>query len=266
MNRAIASLVAGLGLAHAALGQHRDINILVEDDQLTTGAINLDLPGEPIESGIRVFPGNLGEGIAHFTDDPGFNAPSGELPSGASVGFDILDALWKWNPATQRFDTLPPETLFVGLSVLERTTPVTPATLVTGFNFAVVGGGGGIHQHINFFLNPPQNNGIYIYVSRVTISAAGIGASDPIYIVLNESEDTEVHDDAMAFAVANITNPGCPGDVNSDGSVDFDDLNNLLGFWDQSGPIGLSGDITLDGRTDFDDLNTLLANWGNTCP
>ena len=260
------SAAACLTLTQAAAAQiHRDVNLLIEDGKLVTGAVNFDLPGDPVEPGARVFSATLGEGIAHFTDDPGFNAPGGTFDSGTNVGFDILDALWKYNETTQRFDIVPAETLFVGLSVLSRTTPTTPATTVTGFNFAAIGGSGGMHQHINFFLNAPQGDGIYLYISRITSDDASIEHTDPIYVLFNESLDPVVLDEAIQVVEANIVDPQCPGDTNSDGRVDFADLNTLLANWDRDVPVGTDADVTLDGRVDFADLNEVLGNWDSTC-
>ena len=43
----------------------------------------------------------------------------------------------------------------------------------------------------------------------------------------------------------------CPGDITGDGSVDFEDLNTVLGGWDVD--------------YDFDDLNAVLGNWNVAC-
>ena len=51
--------------------------------------------------------------------------------------------------------------------------------------------------------------------------------------------------------------PVCTSDLSGDGSVDVDDLLELLAQW---GTVG--GDINDDGTTDVDDLLVLLANWG----
>ncbi|MBL0921691.1 MAG: hypothetical protein IBJ10_06130 [Phycisphaerales bacterium] len=56
----------------------------------------------------------------------------------------------------------------------------------------------------------------------------------------------------------------CPGDFNGDGSVDFGDLNLLLGNYNTSGP-GLAGDFDGDGDVDFADLNALLAVFNTPC-
>ena len=59
----------------------------------------------------------------------------------------------------------------------------------------------------------------------------------------------------------------CEGDADGSNTVDFDDLNLVLGNWGTAGP---DGDVfpagTGDGAVNFDDLNLVLGNWGNTCP
>lgn len=71
-------------------------------------------------------------------------------------------------------------------------------------------------------------------------------------------------DGTIAIVVATLPTD-CPGDVNGDGSVDFDDLNMILDEWNSSGPVGTAGDADFDGDTDFDDLNLVLDNWGHIC-
>ncbi len=53
----------------------------------------------------------------------------------------------------------------------------------------------------------------------------------------------------------------CPGDLDGDGDVDFQDLVTLLAAYG-SGP---GGDIDGDGDTDFNDLVALLAVYGTSC-
>ncbi len=62
--------------------------------------------------------------------------------------------------------------------------------------------------------------------------------------------------------------PPCPGDVNGDGFVDFDDLNQLLGSYnlDPTHPDYNPGaDLDGDNDVDFADLNTLLDNYNSKC-
>ena len=54
----------------------------------------------------------------------------------------------------------------------------------------------------------------------------------------------------------------CPGDINGDGMVNFDDLNQVLGGWAMP---GVACDLTGDALLSFEDLNIVLANFGNSC-
>ncbi len=57
----------------------------------------------------------------------------------------------------------------------------------------------------------------------------------------------------------------CPGDVNGDRFVGFDDLSLLLQEYGITG-LALPADFDGNGLVDFDDLNTLLTNFGSSCP
>jgi hypothetical protein len=54
----------------------------------------------------------------------------------------------------------------------------------------------------------------------------------------------------------------CPGDLNGDRVVDFDDLSILLGCFESSA----CGDLNCDGVTDEQDLSLLLATYDRVCP
>lgn len=57
----------------------------------------------------------------------------------------------------------------------------------------------------------------------------------------------------------------CPGDVNGDRFVGFDDLSLLLLDFGVFG-FALPADFDGNGTVDFNDLNTLLTNFGSSCP
>ena len=58
------------------------------------------------------------------------------------------------------------------------------------------------------------------------------------------------------------------GDLNGDGFVGVDDLNIVLGNWNQNVTPGdlLQGDATGEGFVGVDDLNIVLGNWNNGTP
>lgn len=57
----------------------------------------------------------------------------------------------------------------------------------------------------------------------------------------------------------------CPGDVNGDRFVGFEDLSLLLVDFGIAG-VALPADFDGNGTIDFNDLNTLLTNFGSSCP
>jgi T5SS/PEP-CTERM-associated repeat protein len=53
------------------------------------------------------------------------------------------------------------------------------------------------------------------------------------------------------------------GDADLDGTVDYDDLVNVLGNYGTSGKVWGKGDFTYDGMVGLDDLTQLLVNYGH---
>lgn len=69
-------------------------------------------------------------------------------------------------------------------------------------------------------------------------------------------------------ATADPELPVIVGDLNADGFVGIDDLNIVLGNWNQSVLRGFhtAGDPSADGFVGIDDLNTVLGNWNAGTP
>ncbi len=65
-----------------------------------------------------------------------------------------------------------------------------------------------------------------------------------------------------------VIEPTLLGDLNGDGFVGIDDLNIILGNWNQNvAPAdALLGDVTGDGFVGIEDLNTVLGNWNQGAP
>lgn len=241
---------------------HSDIGVSVESGVLVTGS---SVNGV-FTPGARVFESELGEVVAHFSDEPGFNAPAGSgLPVGSTLAFNILDALRRFDPINMDFAEIPPETMTVSLSAASRTTPTAPDTVVTGFAFASVSGSGSVHQHLNFYLNPPQNDGVYALKLELVSSSMAIAPSEPFYIVFNDGRSEQEHELAVEI-LEMLLSPACPGDTNHSNTVDIDDLNNLLSNWLAAVGVGSPYDLANDdGVVDIDDLNTVLSNWQASC-
>ena len=74
--------------------------------------------------------------------------------------------------------------------------------------------------------------------------------------------------DVDVVATADPEIPVIAGDLNADGFVGIDDLNTVLGNWNQSVLRGFytAGDPSADGFVGIDDLNTVLSNWNAGTP
>ena len=66
--------------------------------------------------------------------------------------------------------------------------------------------------------------------------------------------------DAADCASSSCAPPACPEDLNDNGSVDFQDLLEVLGSWGACG--NCEEDFDDDGFVGFDDLLNLLSKWG----
>ena len=65
---------------------------------------------------------------------------------------------------------------------------------------------------------------------------------------------------------ADVTPLPLPGDLDLDGFVGINDLNIVLGTWNEEVPLGSLADPSGDGFVGIDDLNTILGNWNAGTP
>jgi len=56
------------------------------------------------------------------------------------------------------------------------------------------------------------------------------------------------------------------GDADLSGSVDFNDLNYVVGDYGMTGAHWSDGDFNYDGTVDFSDLNYVIGNYGGVLP
>ncbi|MEQ9617283.1 MAG: hypothetical protein RLN60_04535 [Phycisphaerales bacterium] len=262
------ALLAGIvtSVSSAQIEPHRDIQLSIVEGQINTGVVDFDTPGNPITPDVRIFTRTLGEGaIDHFTDDPGFNAFSGTFVPGTLIGFDMMDHLRRWNAAEGHFDEIPEVTMLINLGVVSINTPAeseNPTFPVPGFFFASTSGSGGLHQHVNFFLNPPQTAGVYLLQLRV-VSNGGELPSETVYIIFSENAAMENVEQAAMHIEGLINGAGlCAGDCDENGTVDFNDLVCTLFEFGTDNPVS---DCDQSGLVDFNDLICALFAFG-PCP
>jgi len=93
---------------------------------------------------------------------------------------------------------------------------------VAGFNVGTVGSMGGIHVHLNSFLNSYNNEfvddsvnaplGVYLVQAVFSSSTPGIASSEPFWVAFNNGLDEGVHDVAIDFVNNSVVpEPGALG-------------------------------------------------------
>lgn len=184
---------------------HFDIH-LSTDTRVRTGGADLDEMPVGIKPSLRVFGADLGEAPnpAGFGDEPGFYADA--LSANVDVGFDFLDALRVWDGTD--FDAAASESLTLSKGLDSATTPGTPNAFSPGFIFGASDSSGNLHDHMEFALSVPGSVGVYLLTLQMTADEPGVMASKPIFIVLNNGEDEEIHDAAVEYVESTIPAPG----------------------------------------------------------
>ena len=144
-----------------------------------------------------------------------------------------------------------------------------------------------VTQAFNSLVGFPQQNKIGDYYdmtsdrvgAHVAMAATFNGEQDVWYIRIGDYDcNNNGVPDATDIALGtskDCNNNGipdecerrCPGDANSDNTVNFADLALVLANFGTSAPITqcLPGDVTGDGQVSFADLAQVLAQFGNTC-
>ena len=102
-----------------------------------------------------------------------------------------------------------------------------------------------------FYWSSLFDDGSFVFNVNTEILGYFADATAPLYV-------WPVHDGDVG--------DGCPADFNGDGTIDFEDLNTILGMWGMNVGPGTSGDTNGDGMVNFDDLNRVLADWATSCP
>lgn len=265
---AAASVVLGVCVAGAS-GQTlhaADYLLRVTAGQLETGAVGAD--------GQAVFPTRVksavfgAEGIPNFTNDPGVDAPLGQLIPGMSVGFDITAALRDWD-AVDGFVGISADRLTVRKSGVNTRTPLADA-LVPGIVFgqANTDAGAGFHHHVQFIFNPAGGgapDGLWLFEWELWTDAPGVERTEPLWVVFAQGAGVSEIDDAVAWVEANLVSGPCVADLAEPfGTVNFFDLLAYVGLFN-------AGDLDADlaapfGVLNFFDLSGFLGAFNAGCP
>lgn len=257
-----AAVLAGLIAAPAAAQHTGDIGVSIDAGRITTRAITASGLAEPL----RVFAGAFADtGVPWFTANPGYDAPSGALPTGTRLGVRFMGPIRVWDgdsfELTSPSGALAGERLRLSFLTVNATSGDGP---VPGFDLAVQSDGGW-HRHLNMTLlaapgaTAPEP-GTYLAPLQLYSTAAGVEASEEFWLVLNGGSDAASFAAALSAAMDAMA-PACTGDIDASGVVDGADLGILLSTWGATGPADLDGSGTVDGA----DLGILLSAWGG-CP
>lgn len=274
MRNALLASFASLVLAAPVAAQHQDINVQAFDDdgmqRLRTGSGDFFNPGQPPQYEIRLFTQAMGDdGDPGETINPGFNAFDDDLPAGALLSFNILDALRVWNPSNGDFEDIAANRLFLKLFTSSVATPTVADEFVSGFPFEQVSSDGSAHAHVLFELENPTQQGLFLLQWEVAINAAGVEPSQPVFVIfVNGSVAQSEIDAAEAYIQAQIdAEASCPGDANGDGETTTGDLTFIVSNLGAGAPgaTGTPGDVNGDGETTTGDITFSVSNLGTIC-
>lgn len=197
-------------LANGGGHHHGDIGIEVENGRLIVGLLEEHDGHEHLDTSVKVFESEIDEvevGMFKFfnSTSPGFDFEDGILAPDSLFGFNILQPLLFWTGSGFSATAGEAMTIVHSGSGQEATTGAGPAS---GFKLAV-DDEGGYHGHFTFFLNPASGqsapaSGIYLLHLYLYSEALGVDMGDAFAIVFNWDSTEEMHEDAIAYANANV--------------------------------------------------------------
>jgi hypothetical protein len=266
------SACCAFALASPAFGQAEyvigsDIRPRVEASRIVTDA-NDDATGG-ITQDVRFFGYRFQTDPLdpYFTQNPGFNAAAGSgLPASSQLGFSVDRHLAYWNGSGPVSFTIPPGGESLRLNFGGSNTTITGSSgPQPGFPVGNVSTSGGIHRHLNAFLqdsgggsgNPAD--GIYFTNLRLFSSDPSITTSDSIYLVYNNGLGQSQFEAALDY----LSSP-LPGDANFDGVVNLADFNILAAHFGQTDRAWYQGDFNGDRTVSLQDFNLLASRFGQT--
>ena len=274
--RAAVAIVAAISATPALA--HDGPRVWIADDAGTLVTQTSDDDFEPsLYSPSQLFVGELPNYFGvRTTQFPGYEVPrdgSGAVPGGTKIGFKIAGPLLvasaigdRLVSTTSRYGTSAPQ-LSVSLPGISGTqyTRVTSAGVVDGFDFLTADLGE--HGHLAYTL---RGDGVSssaaapddTYVLPMMLTSPSLAHSRWFFLTLNK-DDASSHADLAASLVTPLINAR-PGDVNFDGTINFDDLIVLAQNYGQpNGRWWGTGDSNFDGAVNFDDLIALAQNYGH---
>jgi hypothetical protein len=256
-------LLAGAGHAAGQSLHATDYLLRITDGVIEAGGV---VGGQPVYPG-RVKSAVFGaEGIPNFTNDPGVNAEAGVLIPGMSVGFDLVAAVRAWDDG---FDAVSPDRITVRKSGISTQTPAADG-VVPGIVFgqADLHAAAGFHHHVQFILNPAQGGvpqGLWLLTWELWTDAPGVERTEPLYVVFAQGAAAAAEiDEAVAWVEDNLLGSACVADANGDGQVNFFDVSEFVGLYNQR---DAAADLaTPFGVWNFFDVSAYIGAYNAGCP
>lgn len=213
----------------------------------------------------RVFVTEFGAVFPNYTDTPGFDCVPDTFPTGSRIGFRIQDTLKVWSAGG--FFEQPQETITIAFSSLSRTTPLV-SEIVEGFTLAV-GSNGTWHRHLEFNLNTPSADGVYLLELTLFSTSSLILESEPFWMIFGNNADPADLEAARMWVIANLVDGGasCDSlDFNGDGNIDPTDVDAYFSVLGEGPCIGgsmcLDLDFNNDGNIDPIDVDAYFSILG----
>lgn len=219
--------LSGVVLTVASVaGAHEDVTPYVLNGKIVTGGHDDALGVDNLEQ--RVFGYDFGEDPLDpfFIGDPGFNNGAfaigvypgdGLLPTGFTLGFNVLTNLLYWDGVGAVALGAPPPDVSLGLQRGSSTVTISGSGMSgTVPTIGSTGASGRVHVHLSSLLNssdgidpsgPNAPEGIYLVGLELKLPGSGLANSDSIYLVYNNQLDEEMHDLAISALEASLTVP-----------------------------------------------------------
>ncbi len=156
-----------------------------------------------------------------------------------------------------------------------------PDATVGRITAVAVDGSGRVASIVDLEGAPPEAVTQAVMLGSCAVTATGMGANGlpaDAWLAWMGFEDLAVRNDGTLVFTAGFggsvagdglfvlpPGPGCPADLDTDGTVGGIDVLLLLGAWGGCEGFRCAGDLDLDGQVGVDDLVRLLASWGR-CP
>lgn len=209
-------ILAAVAAATAHAQGHADVVPYALNNKIFSGGHNDVSLADNIE--LRVFGYDFGEDPLdpYIIGDPGFNnggfaigvfPNDGLLPSGFTLGFDVVTNLQYWDGAGGVSFAAAPVDVELGLQRGSNTVYVSGSGQTgTVPTIGSTGISGRVHVHISSLLEstdgvdplaPNAPDGIYMLGMTLKLPGSGLANSDTLYFVYNNGLDEEVHDEAI---------------------------------------------------------------------